>query len=199
MLIAAVRNSMLDQLDTLATHASLHTAYSASGANEVTGGSPAYARIARSWSAAASAAKAWAANAAFNVPAGTTVAFVGLWSALSAGTFRGMFPLGSTGYKEVQADVTGNLIVSENHGFVANDRVVFLGGTPPTGLTEGTIYFVISTGLTTDVFAVATTQGGAAIDITGDGGADVVVSKIVPETYNGQGVHTVDSLTVNLS
>ena len=109
-----------------------------------------------------------------------------------------MFPLGGTGYKEVQCDVTGNLIISESHGFVANDKVVFLNGAPPTGLTEGTIYFVIATGLTADVFSVAATQGGAAIDLTADGAADVVVSKIVTEVFAGQGTHTVNDLDISL-
>ena len=154
-LTVAVRNTLLDGIDALATHASLHSAYSSTGTSELTGGTPAYARQPIAWSAAAAAVKSWSGAETFDVAAASTVAFVGLWSAITAGTFRGMFPLGGTGYKEVQCDVTGNLIISETHGFVADNRVVFLNGTPPTGLTEGTLYWVIATGLTADVFSVS--------------------------------------------
>lgn len=188
-LTVATRNSLLDGLDALCTHGSLHSAWSSTGANELTGGSPAYARQPLGWSAAASANKSWSGAETFNVPAGATVAFVGLWSALSAGTFRGMFPVGSTGYKEIQVDVTNDKIISEAHGFADGDKIVFLNGTPPGGLTEGTIYFVRDS--TTDDFKVAATAGGTAIDLTNDGGADVIVSKIVPETFAGQGTYEV--------
>lgn len=40
------------------THGSLHSAYSSSGANELTGGSPAYARKALTWAAASGRSKA---------------------------------------------------------------------------------------------------------------------------------------------
>ncbi len=53
---------------------------------EVTGGSPAYARIAPSWgSAASSAISASAMN--FNVPSSTTVTSFGFFSLSSAGTY----------------------------------------------------------------------------------------------------------------
>ena len=86
------RNLMLDQLGTLAVFASLHTASpGAGGANEVSGGSPAYARKAVTWSAAAGSAKATSNAPVFDVPAGTTVAFVGLWSLATGGVFYGYF------------------------------------------------------------------------------------------------------------
>lgn len=86
------RNLMLDQLGTVAVFASLHTASpGAGGANEVSGGSPAYARKAITWSAAASSSKAASNSPVFDVPAGTTVAFVGLWSLATGGTFYGYF------------------------------------------------------------------------------------------------------------
>lgn len=51
------------------------------------------------------------------------------------------------------------------HGFVAGQPVVFsTTGALPTGLTAGTVYYVISAGLTTDAFQVSATPGGAAID-----------------------------------
>jgi hypothetical protein len=68
---------------------------------------------------------------------------------------------------------TADLITSPAHGFVTDDRVVFEaieGVALPTGLVEGTRYFVLAAGLTTDAFKVSATSGGAAIDITVAGG-----------------------------
>jgi hypothetical protein len=77
-----------------ATHGSLHSAYSSSGANELTGGSPAYARKAATWAAASGRSKATSASMVFDVPAGQTVRWVGFWDAVSAGNFLGMVPNG---------------------------------------------------------------------------------------------------------
>lgn len=38
----------------------------------------------------------------------------------------------------------------------------------PTGVTEGTAYYVLATGLTTDTFQFSATDGGASINTTGD-------------------------------
>lgn len=77
-------------LDALApTHASLHTASPGdTGANEVAGGAPAYARKAITFGAAAAGAKAATTQPTFDVPAGTTITHVGFWDAL-AGSFLG--------------------------------------------------------------------------------------------------------------
>lgn len=89
-LTTAAKNSMLDQLGTIVTFLSLHSADpGATGTSELTGGSPAYARKAASWSAASASSKALSASPTFDVPAGATVAYVGYWSAASAGTFYG--------------------------------------------------------------------------------------------------------------
>jgi hypothetical protein len=89
-LTAATRDSMLDQAGTLIGYLSLHTADpSTTGANEVSGGSPAYARKATTWNASSGGSKTAATLPTFDVPAGTTVAYVGYWSAVTGGTFRG--------------------------------------------------------------------------------------------------------------
>jgi len=91
-LTTTARNTMLDALGTSAAYASLHTADpSTTGTNEVTGGSPAYARKSVSWNAASSGTtKTTSADITFDVPA-CTVAYVGLFTALTAGTFLGAF------------------------------------------------------------------------------------------------------------
>lgn len=86
------KHAALDGLAAVAVYAGLHTATpDASGSNEVTGGSPAYARKAITWAAASGGAKALSNAPVFDVPASTTVAHVGLWSAATAGTFYGYF------------------------------------------------------------------------------------------------------------
>jgi hypothetical protein len=87
---SATRDALLDgtSLASLATHASLHTADpGTTGASEVAGGS--YARVPITWSAASGGSKTLTAAVTLQVPAGTTVTHFGLWSAISAGTFRG--------------------------------------------------------------------------------------------------------------
>src|SRR5215471_12372770 len=59
---------------------SLHTANpGATGASEVTGGSPAYARKAPTWTSASAGSKALSNSPVFDVPASTSVVAVGMW------------------------------------------------------------------------------------------------------------------------
>lgn len=56
------------------------------------------------------------------------------------------------------------------HGLFAGQPVVFsTTGSLPTGLTAGTVYYVVAAGLTANTFSVAATSGGTAIETTGDG------------------------------
>jgi hypothetical protein len=81
---------MLDHLGTEAVYASLHSADPGdTGANELSGGSPAYARKAITWNAAAAGSMDDSNVPVFDVAAGSTVLYVGLWSALTSGTFYG--------------------------------------------------------------------------------------------------------------
>ncbi len=91
----AGKNLMLDALrgtnPTVAlAYASLHTNDPGdTGASEVTGGAPAYARKAVTMGAASAGAIAATNQPVFDVPAETTVTHVGFWSAVSGGTFLG--------------------------------------------------------------------------------------------------------------
>jgi hypothetical protein len=60
-----------------------------------------------------------------------------------------------------------------------------LGGTLATGLTEGVVYFVVSSA--TNTFKVSTTSGGSAVDITGLGNGTVFWQRVVPEVFASQG------------
>jgi hypothetical protein len=84
------KNEMLDGLSAVAVYAALHTEDpGTTGTAEVTGGSPAYARKSISWAAAASGALTTNAQIVFDVPASTTIKYLGYWSAVTTGTFYG--------------------------------------------------------------------------------------------------------------
>lgn len=189
-------NAILDTEFALNDKMSLHTAYSATGTNEVTGGS--YAKQTITWSSAASRSKASSGNIDFSVPAATTVAWIGVWD--SAGTtFRGMWPNGGTDYS-FQVDLTNNRIYCEGHGMANDDRVTFTAATLPTNLTAGTHYYVVGvTAGDPDYFQVSSASGGAAIDITtSQPSADARVSKIVLEAYAGAGTHRISAFSVSM-
>ena len=94
-LVAGGDNDAANGVASGAGYASLHTADpSTTGTNEVTGGSPAYARKAVTWNAAAAGQITLSNQPLFDVPAGT-VAYAGLWSAVSGGTFKGKWQLTS--------------------------------------------------------------------------------------------------------
>ena len=101
------------------THASLHTAYPASSANELTGGSPAYARKAVTWEAVAGTEAAGSLDMTnapvFDVPGGVTVAAVGFWSAVTGGTLM------------AHGDVTDEVFASQGQ-YTVNDGDLSITG-----------------------------------------------------------------------
>jgi hypothetical protein len=83
------RNVMLDALAGVALRAALHSddpGAANAADNELTGGSPAYARKAIAWGAAAAGSMDETTSPVFDVPAGSTVSWVSYWNA--AGTVR---------------------------------------------------------------------------------------------------------------
>lgn len=185
------------------THVSMHTAEpDSTGSNEVAGGS--YARQAVTWTSASSGVRDNNADLTHPIPAGTTVTHYGLWSALSSGTYYGSIPrVGAgesiSGFGTVDAaGVTGDLIQSAAHGLSNDQRVIVynvFGESLPTGLTEGTIYWVV--GVTTNTFQVSTTQGGSAVNITAQG--ELVFQRVVPETFSSAGNHVTQTGALDLS
>ncbi len=181
-----------------ATHLSLHSAYSSTGTNELTGGSPAYARKAATWAAASGRSKATSASMVFDVAAGSTVRWVGLWDAVTAGNFLGMTPNGGgTPEAFVVPVIADDTLEAPGHGF-SNVQMVVVWAVPgvalPTGLAEGTVYHVRDA--TTDDLKLAATAGGAAIDITAVGAG--MLQRIVEETFGAQGTHTISSATMSI-
>lgn len=195
---------MLDALDesisTGMKYGSLHTAYSTTGTNEVTGGSPAYARKALTWAAASGGSKALAATLpTWDVPASTTVAWIGVWDAITTGTFLGMLPNGGGSLKRFAVptgDLAGDTLESPGHGFSNGDTVVVWAATGiATGLSVGTVYYVISSA--TNTLSLSLTSGGAAVDVTAVGSG--FLQKIVLEVFGAQGTLAVSSLSVDLT
>jgi hypothetical protein len=201
LLDSAVTNSISQGTPFLALHTGFPPTYNPG--NEVTGGAPAYARQACAFDAAASRIKSLTGTELFDIPAGTTVRCISLCNTASgASTLRAWSPAGASARRAigvVAADLAGNTIQSPAHGLVAGNSVLFwatVGAALPTGLSEDTEYFVIAAGLTTDVFEVSTTLGGAAVDITAIGDGDV--QKFTPEVFAGQGQYTVSDFDVSL-
>lgn len=186
----AGRNATVDGLAAVATFASLHTGDpSTTGANESTGGSPAYARKAITYAAAATGTKANSAAITFDVPA-STITHVGLWSAVTAGTFYGYFPAGGFTPMSANLDATSDAFTSYAHGLANTNQVLvydIMGNGLPTGFTEGTIYFVVSAA--TDTFQLSATSGGAAITVTTS--AEVGIQRVLPEVFAAQGQYQI--------
>jgi hypothetical protein len=195
-------NQMLDALaggspTSIIAFASLHTAYSATGTNELTGGSPAYARKAITWSAASAGSKASSSAPVFDIPAGTTVAYVGLWSAVTVGTFAAMGANGGATQFAFTAAVSGNTFTAPGSTYSNGNTVVLFpgaGATLPGGFTAGTIYYVVAAAGAT--FSLSATSGGGAITVSAAGAG--IVQAITTESYGAQGTFTLSSDTLTI-
>jgi len=190
---AAAKNAMLDALPI--TSVSLHSAYDAAGLNELSGGTPPYARLAVTFAAAALGTKALTgAPYTFDVPA-ATFAWIGMWS--GAGVFQGMTPNGGTILRPfVVDDLVADTLKSDRHGFVVNDTLVVWAGSAgvlPTGLIEGTTYYVVS--VIADALQVAATLAGTAIALSGTGNG--FGQRITPVTNAAQSTFVLNALTLD--
>lgn len=202
-----VKNAALDAMDETGgavsvTHIAIWTLTDpGTGTNatgtEATGGTPAYARQAVTWAAASGGTKSNSGTMTFDVPAGT-YGFFGLFNALTGNTsnYRGYIPFGGAsalkGVATVDTTLTNDQFLSPAHGMVDTDRVIVyntFGGAIPTGVTEGTVYFVVASAANT--FKISTTSGGAAVDITALGNGQVYWQRVVPEVFASQGQITV--------
>ncbi len=86
----AGRNNAVNGLATTAVYMSMHSADpGTTGASEITGGSPAYARKAVTWGAASSGTRNMSAAVVFDIPSGSNVSHYGLWTAATGGVFQG--------------------------------------------------------------------------------------------------------------
>lgn len=177
------------------------------GGTEVTGGS--YARVSvtnnlTNFPAASGGAKSNGTAISF-VPAtadwGNCVAF-GIFDASSGGNLITWAWL--TDNPEIAnigtAAATGDLFTAYAHGLANGNQIVFFappGGQLPTGITANTAYYVV--GSTTNTFQVSATSGGAAIDITTDGGWYAIKIKNVQVNNGDTAVFSAGSLNLSVS
>lgn len=190
-------NTVLDAGAALLDLASLHTAFSVSGANEVTGGS--YARQSITWNAAASGALDSSNAPSFSVPSSNTIRFIGFYDTVpSPDVFQGMLPnqqAGDEGPRRFVVDVTNDEIEDPTNAFVDDENLVFIGGTPPDPLVEGTVYWIISR--TAALYQVSATQGGGAIALTDQGDQDVRIWQIREETFASDGTFNLNDVDID--
>lgn len=187
---AAAKKRMLNAItpDTMR----LHTGYPGlTGANELSGGAPAYAAKACSYGlSSAGEARVLSAAVVFDVPASTI-----LWASCWQGAeLQYIAPTAGSPFEFV-ADTAANTIKAPSHGLADNERVVFYFN-PPGGLTAGALYYV--TTATTDDFKVSTTMAGPEENITSQADSGCLCSRVVPRVYAAQDTHTVSSFPFGL-
>jgi hypothetical protein len=150
---------------------SLHMAYDADGGNELSAGSPPYARLPATFSLSVDTVLTLDAPLTFDVPGGVIVAWVGLWDL--AGNFLGMAPFNSdnTHLFVIDPDDTSTLLLVNTA--LSNDRTVVVWSsslyTPPktaslSDVNEGQAYYIVNS--TSSSVQLATTLGGTPLVFT---------------------------------
>jgi hypothetical protein len=199
-LSTAGRNQALNSWAAQAQYASLHTAYPGNnGANEVSGGSPAYARKAISWASASGGRVTQSGSVSFDVPGSTTIGWVGFWTAATGGTFLGSAELGAVEDPQpFYAAASTDQFEVESHGFANGDAVVVFDvgnlSALPGGITKGTIYYVRD--VSGDSFKLAATSGGSAIDLSSNGSGTIKRIQVV--TFAAQGTYLLSGTEIAL-
>lgn len=174
------------------TQFSAHNAFpGTTGAGELSGGAPAYARKNVTVNSSTGGIRSLNASINFDVAAGSTVRFIGGWN---GATFAGYFANGGATPKNFVAIASTDLIYCPSHGYADTNKVVFVYGTAPTGTVAGTTYFVRDS--TADTFKLAATAGGVAIDLTGAASAGCFIVAIREDAYVSQDTHTVATTTI---
>jgi hypothetical protein len=73
-------------------------------------------------------------------------------------------------YDDITPSASADTLTKSGHKLDDDDRVRFsTSNTLPAGLSETTLYYVISTDQTAGTFQVSTSEGGSAVDITDAG------------------------------
>lgn len=129
---------------------------------------------------------------------------VGFYDALTVGNLLEVVFVSSIGPMMGVADaangITNDLISSPLHGLTTDQKVrieAFPGGaTIPAGIAEDTEYFVLAAGLTTEVFKISTSSGGAAVNITAEGKCLVVPYTPLVTQTGDQPTYAASQLTI---
>jgi hypothetical protein len=192
---ASVIDSMLSTWAGDAPWMSVHSAYSATGGSELSGGS--YARVNVTWgSPSAESVSLSGAPYTVNIPSSGTAAFTGFWSASSGGTFAGMFPCGNFTAYTFAAVASSSTFTAPGSSFSNATTVVMFataGSALPGGFTAGTVYYVITA--SSDSFQLSATSGGSAVTVTADGSG--IVQQIASQAFLTAGTLSVTGCTVS--
>jgi hypothetical protein len=167
---------------------------------ELSGGSPAYARKAVSWTATGGTGIVDnTAQLDFDVggTSGTpvTIGRVLLRGASSGGTDYGWFPVGGALPMLVTVDASNDTFTNFGHGLINGSQVFFepvSGGSLPSGISQGTMYQVNNA--STNAFQVLT--GLATLNVTASG--ECYAIQCVPEVFNSQGTYSFATGDVDL-
>lgn len=193
---AVALNSGLTGISATITHVGAHTLTDPgtgtnANAGEAAGGP--YARQAVAWNTAASGQQTNSGALLVPVDVGT-YGFITLWNAATGNTdnFKGFSPMGGAsaikGFFSVDTSLANDQLFSVAHGLADGDKVMIwnvFAETLPTGVTEGTVYFVVAGA--TNTFKISLTSGGAAVDITAVGGGEGYWQRVVSETFAAPG------------
>jgi hypothetical protein len=106
--------------------------------------------------------------------------------------------IGAPSPKQTATVTSGSAVMSTPaaHFLVANSRVVFTGSIP-AGLSAGTFYYVIATGLTSTQFEVSLTSGGAAVTPSANGTPSVSVASAYLTTDGGTTFNPLSNVTAS--
>jgi len=130
MILNARAAAILDAEYLSGDYASLHSAYSETGANELTGGTYAWQPITYAAASAATRSKATGAALVYAVPASSTVAFVSTWAPLGASAVTGATCSFATNVMTCTVAGTGSFAVWQvvsAAGVAAGTRIASLG------------------------------------------------------------------------
>jgi hypothetical protein len=111
--------------------------------------------------------------------------------AAKSGSTRKARPIAEPG-KAVTCNAATDVFTCTAHGYRENDEVQFSGLTGGAGITAGTIYYVIASGLAANEFKVSATLGGTALNVTSNLTAGTVARTYAEQTYSTtSGAYTV--------
>lgn len=196
---SAIANSLRGvQTAWVAVFASLHsTTPSDLGSNEISGGSPAYSRQPVTFSQYANGILISNSAPTFQVPSGSSISHLGLWTAVSGGAFLGSVPAFPSDIIPGLCDHTTGTVSSPYHGYAANQRVtVTVNGdaTLPSGVTQQDYYIVSPTANT---YRLSLTLGGDPVSFASSGFINTQAHRI--DLYNSHTELSIPSITVKVA
>lgn len=165
----------------------LHSAYVDSSGNQTTNevsyGSYARVAVARTnggWTVSGNLVVPVSTIAFPAASSGSATAMFATIGTASSSTGKVLARAGIGGAPQIVHAATSDTITATAHGLAVSDRVAFYpthNVSLPTGITEGTVYFV-KTAPDANTLTISATDGGSTIDVTGAAGC--IMQRITP-------------------